>query len=134
LTKPSLNKEKSTSTLVVSAGSCELREELESLNHLNIGPKLKLKHLPNKNTKLHGEVKGDYLLVYDEDEKSALATLRHEFLDYAISKTIEPYEKIANKLIELLNEEAYLKKERLVEALQNYLFTSIYRDTKKVLE
>jgi hypothetical protein len=46
-----------------------------------------------------------------------LETLRHEFLDYAISRVIEPYKQVTNKLITLINEEAYKRKERLVESL-----------------
>jgi len=38
-------------------------------------------------------------------------------LDYAISKIVEPYKEVANRLIMFINEEAYRRKERLVEAL-----------------
>ncbi|MEM3462675.1 MAG: hypothetical protein QXJ15_03305 [Candidatus Bathyarchaeia archaeon] len=36
------------------------------------------------------EVRGDMICIYDEGYGEALRTLRHEFLDYAISKVIEP--------------------------------------------
>jgi len=49
-----------------------------------------------------------------------LGTSRHGFLDYAISKTIEPYKEVTNRLIALINEDAYKRKEKLVEALSNY--------------
>jgi hypothetical protein len=41
--------------------------------------------------------------------------LRHEFLDYAIGKVIEPYKEVTNKLIMLINEEACKRKEKFVE-------------------
>jgi len=46
-----------------------------------------------------------------------LEILRHEFLDYEISRIIEPYREVTNKLISLINEDAYRRKERLIEAL-----------------
>jgi len=118
LTKPSLKAEKSTSSQHTAETIKVLVEELERLKtHLNIGHELTLKYLPNKNVKLSGEVKGECLYIYEEDEKCALTTLRHEFVDYVICKVIEPYEKLANLLISLSNEEAYAKKEMLIGAL-----------------
>lgn len=38
-------------------------------------------------------------------------------MDYAISKVIEPYKNVTNKLIMLINEQAYRKKEKLIENL-----------------
>jgi hypothetical protein len=102
-----------------------LREELQRLKTvLNTGHELTSKYRPSTNAKLCGEVKGKCLYIYDEDQNSALATLRHEFLDYSISEAIEPYKKVANKLIELLNEEAYARKEKLVEVLVNAIQAS----------
>ena len=40
-----------------------------------------------------GEVKGICILIYEVDEEKALETLKHEFLDYVISKTMEPLRK-----------------------------------------
>jgi len=95
-----------------------LLDELERLkNTLNVGHELVLEWLPDKSKKICGEVKGNRVLVYDEDEQVALTTLRHEFVDYVMCQAIEPYRKVTNKLIELLNEEAYLRKEKLADAL-----------------
>lgn len=71
--------------------------------------------------RLSGEVNGDCIYVYEEEEKPALETLRHEFLDYAISQTIEPYKEIANRLILMMNDGAYRRKEKLVEALSQLM-------------
>jgi hypothetical protein len=95
-----------------------LEEELERLKRLlKMGYELKVVWLPNNNLSLSGEVKGETIYVYEEDLDKALETLKHEFLDYAISQVIEPYRRIANQLIMLLNEEAYKKKEELIEKL-----------------
>jgi len=98
-----------------------LENELERLKRLlRMGYELKVVWLPN-NSSLSGEVKGETIFIYEEDFDKALETLRHEFLDYAISKVIEPYREIANRLIMLLNEEAYRRKEKLVEKLKEFL-------------
>ena len=54
-------------------------------------------------------------------EEEAVETLRHEFLDYCISKAIEPYKEVTNRLIRIMNENAYRKKEGIVEALNKLL-------------
>jgi hypothetical protein len=95
-----------------------LEEELERLKRLlKVGYELKVVSIPNSNSNLSGEVKEETIYVYEEDYDKALETLRHEFLDYAISQVIEPYKRTANQLILLINEIAYKKKEELVEKL-----------------
>jgi hypothetical protein len=96
----------------------KLEAELERLkSFLGLGYHLRVKWIPNNNGKLSGEVKGDCIYIYEEQEEQALETLRHEFLDYAISQVIEPYKEVANKLILLMNEIAYRRKEKLVETM-----------------
>jgi hypothetical protein len=95
-----------------------LENELERLKkRFKVGYELKVVWSPNNSGNLAGEVKGETIYIYDESEKEALKTLRHEFLDYAISKLIEPYKNVTNKLIMLMNEEAYKHKEKFIEAL-----------------
>jgi hypothetical protein len=100
----------------------KLQSALEGLKQtLNLGYELTLKWVPNGDGKLSGEVKGDCICIYERTEKEALSTLSHEFLDYAISSVVEPYKQVTNKLIALINEEAYRRKERLVEKLSALL-------------
>lgn len=70
-----------------------------------------------RDSRISGEVRGDYIYVYDEDKEVALETLKHEFVDYGVSKVIEPYKEVTNRLIALINEIVYTRKERLVEML-----------------
>ncbi|MEM2914591.1 MAG: hypothetical protein QXH91_04235 [Candidatus Bathyarchaeia archaeon] len=96
----------------------KLENELERLKRiLQMGYELKVRWIPNGSDKLSGEVKGDFIYIYDEDEEVAINTLKHEFLDYAISQVIEPYKQVTNRLIGLINEDNYKKKEKLVEKL-----------------
>ena len=70
-----------------------------------------------RESRVSGEVRGDYIYVYDDDKEVALDTLKHEFVDYAISKVIEPYKDVTNRLIAIINDIAYTRKEKLVEKL-----------------
>ena len=96
----------------------ELEVELERLKKiLKTGYELKVLWVPNNNSTKSGEVRGNYIYIYDEDGEVAVETLKHEFVDYAISKVVEPYKEVTNRLIALINEIAYTRKEKLVEVL-----------------
>jgi hypothetical protein len=106
---------------------CELESELGRLKaSLGLGQELGVEWLPgrvkhSRGGQLSGEVVGGAIHVYEEDRAAALATLRHEFLDYAVSRAIEPYRRVANALISMINEDAYRRKEKLVEALSQLI-------------
>ena len=76
---------------------------------------------PDSGSQLSGEVKGDVMYIYEPDEVRAVEVLRHEFIDYMVSQAIEPYRSVTNKLIQMLNEVAYKKKEEVIEALVKLL-------------
>ena len=99
-----------------------LEEELERIQRiLRLGTDLKARWVPNRNSELSGEVKNEIIYVYEEDEEVAKETLKHEVIDYVISQVDEPYKEVCNKLISLLNEDAYKRKEKLAEALARLL-------------
>ena len=100
-----------------------LEEELERLKRkLFLGYELKVVWIPDGSEKLSGEVKGDTIFIYERNEGDAFETLRHEFLDYVVSKVIEPYKEVTNKLIVLINEDAYRRKEKLIEKLKGIIY------------
>jgi len=48
-----------------------------------------------------------------------LETLRHEFIEYLLTRDlVTPYKALINKLISLFEEEMYDRKEKLVERLR----------------
>jgi hypothetical protein len=105
---------------------CNLQARLEKelgwlKRKVKLGYELQVIWLPGYNAKLSGEVKNGNIYIYEDIEEKAIETLRHEFMDYLISKVVEPYKLVANKLVELLNEEAYERKEKIVEALVRLL-------------
>jgi hypothetical protein len=103
----------------------KLEDELNRLKRkANYGYELKVVWLPNYSSKLSGEVKNGTIHIYEPKEDEAIKTLRHEFIDYMIGQAIELYKIIVNKLIQLLNETAYEKKENVVEALLKLFDTS----------
>jgi hypothetical protein len=100
-----------------------LREELERLKRISgMGTGLKLVWAPDPGGALSGEVKGSTIFVYESDEEEAAETLRHEFLDHCVSQAIDPYRRVTNSLIKLLNVNAYKRKEQIVEALSRLMF------------
>lgn len=95
-----------------------LERELARLkSRLKTGYELKVVWNPDGNSHLSGKVDGGTIYIFDEKIEEAVKTLKHEFLDYVISKIIEPYRNVANKLIMLLNEETYRRKEEIIESL-----------------
>ena len=102
----------------VCSDQSALAAELERLSRiLNVSECFHVKWLPLAKSDLSGEIKGNLILLYDEDFESARETLKHRLIDFAISKVIEPYIQVTNRLISLLNERAYKEKEKLVERL-----------------
>jgi len=100
----------------------KLEKELERLKKkADCGYGLKVVWLPSYDSKLSGEVKNDIIYIYEPEECEAIKTLRHEFLDYVVSQSIEVYKSITNKFIQILNEMAYEKKEKVVETLLKLL-------------
>jgi len=103
-----------------------LRRELTHLKQIfQRGYELEVIWVPNENSDLSGEVKGTRLYIYEPDREKALQTLVHEFLDYLISRIIEPYRDVTNKLISLINEYAYQTKEQIIESLTEIVLRSL---------
>ena len=113
-----MTKQESTKKML----SQRLGAELEQLKRLSgLGLKLEVVWMPSSDGMLSGEVKNNLIYVYEVDEKKAVDTLHHEFLDYCVSQAIQPYKEVTNRLIRMINEDAYRKKERIVEALVKLL-------------
>lgn len=95
-----------------------LEDELERLKkRLGIND-LQVIWIPEGDPELSGKVEGNTIFIYEVDEERAIDALRHEVIDHMVSKVIEPYRLVANKLVELINEEAYKRKEQVIESLK----------------
>jgi len=98
-----------------------LENELERLKRKLSINNLQVIWIPDGDPKLSGKVEGNTIFIYEIDEERAIDALRHEVMDYIISKVIEPYRAFANKLVELMNEEAYKRKEQVIETLKKLI-------------
>ncbi len=94
------------------------------------GSNLRVKYDPKCHSSLEGEVQNDIICIYSGSREKAIETLRHEFLDWLIVQSLRPYEELVNvhkvalnAIFKHLQEQAYAKKERLVETLMRLLST-----------
>jgi hypothetical protein len=91
---------------------------------LGLSLNLDVQWQPNSDGDLCGEIKNGTIFVYEITKDKAIATLIHEVVDFCISEAIEPYRKVTNMLIQILNTEAYRRKERIVDALIKLINTN----------
>jgi len=103
--------------------SSALSEELDRLKReTGACHELTVRWVPNPRSDRHGEVKGTVVYVYDEEPEEALLTLKHEFVDYYVSKEIvKPLVKWINMEKCLIEDLIYKRKERVVEGLLKIL-------------
>jgi len=93
---------------------------LQSLTDLNSS--LKVEWVPNGNRDVHGEVRSDIIYVYDEGVEEVVRTLKHEFVDYCITREIvTPFVDLINTLIKSREAEVYRRKEKLAEWFSSLL-------------
>lgn len=112
----------------------KLKAELEQLKRiLDLGRELQVVWLPGharyvNGRKIIGEVRGDSVFVYAENEDMALEVLRHEVIENLIvSKFTLPYKTLLNTLLGAFEETFYVEKEELVKKLSHL----IWRGAKK---
>ena len=101
-----------------------LMNELEQLkDKFNIGHELTIHYFPGKyrtgqnGTTITGEVQGNTILIYDENETEAIKTLYHEFLEYLICPIIKQHMDVINHQNQIISKLLYSKREEVVERL-----------------
>ena len=99
-----------------------LKHELARLKHkFKLGQELRLEWAPDNGPR-SGEVAGTTIRIYESERAKALDTLRHEFIEYLLTRDlVAPYKRLVNKLISLFEEEMYHRKEKLVERLRDLI-------------
>ena len=100
-----------------------LEKELGRLKRgLNAGYNLRVRWIPDEESKLSGEVKGTVIYVYEKDEGKAVETLKHEFIDHHITReVVGPLVEYVNMQKSLIESLIYRRKEELVEGLSKLL-------------
>lgn len=95
-----------------------LEEELARLKKVAFEEALTVRWKPQSHSKISGEVVGETVYVYERDKQEAINTLKHEFLDYLITrKLVNPLVALVNTLIKIKEMEIYNEKERIVTTL-----------------
>lgn len=95
-----------------------LEDELkEIMSILGVNDDLTVVWTPDATRTVVGEVKGRIVHIYEPTFEAAVKTLRHEVVDYMVSRAIAPYRDVTNAMIKLINDGAYHEKEKLVERL-----------------
>ena len=107
----------------------DLSKELERLKEkAGLGFELEVYRRPGfkkysrEGRELRGEVQGNKIFVYDQGFEEAKETLLHEFIEYLVDQTNDPYRRIVNALVSLFEDQAYSQREKIVKALANLLF------------
>jgi len=96
-----------------------LLEKLKCLTGL--GGELRLLWMPGGSLTLSGEVRGNKIIIYDEELEEAAETLIEEFIEYVISWASQPYISILNAIIKNVNDEAYRRRDETAKAIARIL-------------
>ncbi len=104
-----------------------LENELELIKQrVGMGWELGIKWCPGeakllRGQRLQGQVKGDLIIIYVEDEEDALDVLRHEFVEWILNRHSRPWRRLVNRLIEAYEDQQYDQKEPIADALAKLL-------------
>ena len=82
-----------------------------------LGIPLKVMWIPKGDSKKHGEISSNCLLIYDQDESEAWLTFEHEVYEFKFSEVTYIYRTLVNRLIEGFEKMAYERKEKFLELL-----------------
>jgi len=100
----------------------KLNAEFNRINSImGLDLNLKIIWTPRIDKDQLGEVCGSSIIIYEVDEEETIKILRHELIDYIVCQAIKPYQDMTNILIKKINEDAYQKKEKMVNAITQLL-------------
>jgi hypothetical protein len=87
---------------------------------------------PDSSASVHGEIRGNAVFVYDEDEEEAWATFVHEVVEFKLQKLTRVYRTMANCLIEGYEKLAYQEKEDFIECMPRLFQAANFSGKKAV--
>lgn len=94
-----------------------------------LGIQLKVLWKPDKSKSVHGEIRGNIIVLYDSDACEAWSTLTHEITEYKLQNVTRPYRLMVNSLIEALEKSIYAEKEQFIDFLPKII--EVIRDSQK---
>ena len=101
--------------------SDSIKQMQETLKRLGI--QLMVCWKPDAKKSIHGELKGNIILIYDESEHDARATFIHEIIEFKLKAVTEVYRTLIDSLIESYGKLCYKRKEEFIEDLPKILET-----------
>jgi hypothetical protein len=105
----------------ISVGD-RLSRELRRLQHITgLGDELMVIWQPDFHHPKAGEIRDRKIFIREKSPEAAVKTLQHEFVEYLISRSTQPYRLLVNKLIEVFEQLYYHQKEQTIEALLKLL-------------
>jgi hypothetical protein len=78
---------------------------------------LKVAWCPDSRNDKHGEIKSDFLFIYDSDPEEAWSTFQHEVYEFKFKQVTCPYYALVNSLIDGVQKLVYERKENFLAAL-----------------
>lgn len=86
-----------------------------------LGVPLKLEWSPKPSSKVHGEIKGATIYIYDVNPEDAWSTFLHEIIEFKLKDLTSVYRALINKLIEAIEAITYKQKEEFINFIPSIL-------------
>jgi hypothetical protein len=78
---------------------------------------------PDSAKTVHGEIRGNVIFIYDNEESQAWNTFTHEITEYKLQSVTRPYRLLINNLIEAVEKSIYAEKEEFIDFLPKMIET-----------
>lgn len=98
-----------------------------------LGVPLRAHWVKDSSKSVHGEIKENKLLIYDENESEAWQTFTHELVEFKLQKLTKIYRAMINSLIDGYEKLTYQEKERFVDGLP-VVFEAIQKARVELVE
>lgn len=99
----------------------------EALSRLGVN--LIVQWKPDKAKPNHGEIKGNVIFLYSDNEAEAWTTFTHEVTEYKLQNVTRPYRLLVNNLIEAVEKSIYAEKEQFIDFLPKMV--DVIRESQK---
>lgn len=95
-----------------------LKRKLKLLEgHAGLNDGFSVACIPDPSREFAGEVKGGKMFSSETDLDSAIATLKHESIEYIVAQPVIPYKELLNDFLRRFKREAHKEMEMAVERL-----------------
>lgn len=82
-----------------------------------LGVNLNVRWQPDSSKSVHGEIKGNFIFLYDSNESEVWQTFTHEVTEYKLQNVTRLYRLLINNLIDAFEKSIYAEKEQFIDFL-----------------